>query len=68
MACGMASGILNTLSVLRAGAKKQKERTRASLRAKQSLFRKHQRQEKKIPHPRVERIQAADASLDLRRF
>ncbi|WP_287092185.1 hypothetical protein, partial [Mesorhizobium sp.] len=33
--------ILNTLAVLRAGAKKQKERTRASLRAKQSLFRKH---------------------------
>ncbi|PAP93531.1 hypothetical protein CIT31_21335 [Mesorhizobium wenxiniae] len=64
----MASGILNTLAVLRAGAKKQKERTRASLRAKQSLFRKHQRQEKKIPQPRVERIQAAVASLDLWRF
>jgi hypothetical protein len=64
----MASGILNTLSVLRAGAKKQKERTRASLRAKQSLFRKHRRQENKIPHPRVERIQVAVASLDLPPF
>jgi hypothetical protein len=64
----MASGILNTLSFLRAGAKKQKERTRASLRAKQSLFRKHQGQEKKIPYPRIERIQAAVASLGLRPF
>jgi hypothetical protein len=64
----MASGILNTLSVLRAGAKKQKERTRASLRAKQSLFRWQQRQEKKIPHQRAERIQAAVAGLDLRPF
>jgi hypothetical protein len=64
----MANEFLNNLAVLRAGAKNQKVRTRASFDGRQSLFRKHQRQEKNIPHPRVGRIQAAAAGLDLRPF
>jgi hypothetical protein len=64
----MASEFLNNLAVLRAGAKNQKERTRAPFDGRQSLFRKRRRQEKNIPHPRVERIQAAIKGLDLRPF
>jgi len=68
MACGMASRFLNSLAVLRAGVKNQKESTRASHDGRQSLFRKREEQEKKIPHPGDDRIQAAVAGPDLKRF
>ncbi|RVC76595.1 hypothetical protein EN745_24280 [Mesorhizobium sp. M4A.F.Ca.ET.022.05.2.1] len=64
----MASRFLSNLAVLRAGVKNQKQSTRASRDGRQSLFRKREEQEKKIPHPGEDRIEAAVADPDLRRF
>jgi len=58
----------NSVAVLRAGAKNQKESTRASRDDRQSLFRNREMQEKKIPLAEVWRIQAAVAGLDIAAF
>jgi hypothetical protein len=64
----MTNRFRNKAAVLRADAKNLKEPTRASLRGRQSVFRKLEGQEKNIPHPRKDRIQAAAAGLVLRLF
>jgi hypothetical protein len=64
----MTNRFRNKVAVLRAGVKKLKEPTRASPDGRQSVFRKPEGQEKNIPHPHIERIQAAAAGLVLRLF
>jgi hypothetical protein len=60
----MTSRVLNNSAVLRASVKNQKESTRASHDGRQSLFRKREEQENKIPYPEATRIQAAVADPD----